>query len=294
MLNPSIISGFIAELEVRKITHSRHNLRANLGLLDDLMSSISEKGLLQPIVVRPAEEGFEVIAGNRRLEACKRLGLRKITCHMLELDDKEAYEASLIENIQHNALDPIEEAESFKKYVEEFGYGSISELARKIHRSQTYVTRRIQLLDVAPEVRNLVSLGQMSPSIAQEIARLGDQDKWPIAETIANNNLRRNHVREIVSRIKEVERVGDQSNTQKLLTLEVKKQRLERIIDKCITSLKMSMSRVSDLLDDIGDDFVLREVIFNWRQELSQQIDTLVKLRRKLKTLSNRTLDEVS
>jgi ParB family chromosome partitioning protein len=84
------------ELEVHSIHPPKFSLRSDLGQLDELISSIEEKGLLEPIVVRPVEDGFEVVAGHRRLEACKRLGWRKIPCHIIELDDREAYEVSLI------------------------------------------------------------------------------------------------------------------------------------------------------------------------------------------------------
>ena len=102
----------------------------------ELTSSIRQQGLLEPIVVRPLDDGFEVVAGNRRLDACKKAGMRKISCNILYLSDKEAYEVSLIENVQHKTLDAIEEAEAFKSYVEEYGYGGESELASRIGKSQ--------------------------------------------------------------------------------------------------------------------------------------------------------------
>ena len=72
---------------------------------------------MQAIVVRSKDEYFEVVAGNRRLNACKLLGWRKIPCHIVELDDRGAFEVSLIENIQRQTLNPIDEANAFKKYV---------------------------------------------------------------------------------------------------------------------------------------------------------------------------------
>ena len=281
-------------MEIRRIHYSKQSLRTNLGNLDDLVASIRENGLLQPIVVRPDGDTFQIIAGNRRLEACKRLGLRKITSTVVDLEDKEAYELSLVENVQRNDLDPIEEAEAFRKYVEEFGYGSITELARKIHKSQTYVTRRIQLLDVTPEIRNLVSSGQITVAIAQEIVGLGFQDKKLLAETIVGNNLHRSHVREIVRQMRGPKRDADAGSNRQVLTREAKKQRLEKIIAKCITLLKLSMSRASDVLDDTEDDFALREVIFNWRREMNEQIDTFVSLKHKLNRLSNKEFDEIA
>jgi ParB family chromosome partitioning protein len=294
-LNPSIIGGFIVELEIRKLIHSKQSLRTDLGPLEELMSSILDNGLLHPIVVRPLEDKFEVIAGNRRLEACKRLSLRKINCHVIELDDKEAYEISLVENLQHSALDPFEEASALKKYVDELGYGSISELARRIHKSQTYVTRRIQLADEVPVIRSLISSNQLTPSIAQEIAGLGYYDKKVLAQAIVKNNLSRNRVRQIVRQMKSSTGINrGLENHQQLLSTEARRHRAERIIAKSIASLKLSMSRLSEILEDTEDNFILREIMFNWRIKLNQQIDLLLKLKSMMKQLSIQEFDEIS
>lgn len=95
-----LLNGFLEEVEIRRIVPSRRALRNSLSSLDELMASISEKGLLHPIVVRPVESHFEVVAGMRRFEACKRLGMKKIPSHIASLDEREAYEISLIENIR--------------------------------------------------------------------------------------------------------------------------------------------------------------------------------------------------
>src|SRR5579862_6225633 len=96
------LTGFIDELDIGRIKHARWSPRQDPGSLEELQASILEKGLLQPIVVRPMVDakGFEIIAGNRRFEACKNLGSRTISAHIVEMNDKEAYEISLIENIQ--------------------------------------------------------------------------------------------------------------------------------------------------------------------------------------------------
>ena len=106
--------------------------------VEDLADSIKKIGLLQPIVVRTTEgsEGFEIVAGNRRYSACRQLGWRKITCHIVELDDKGAFEIALAENVQRQTLNPVEEGLAFRKYVNEFGWGGVSELAQKISESQ--------------------------------------------------------------------------------------------------------------------------------------------------------------
>jgi ParB family chromosome partitioning protein len=87
--------------------------------LHSLMRSISQKGLLQPIIVRTMENNncYEIVAGYRRYYACKKLGWRKISCQIVELTDKEAFEVSVVENVQRKTLNHIDKAKAFKKYV---------------------------------------------------------------------------------------------------------------------------------------------------------------------------------
>jgi hypothetical protein len=98
-------------IEVALLSFSRNQVRKVRDEdLSDLMASIHEHGLLEPIIVRPKGKGFEVIAGNRRLRACKLLRFRRVNCIVADLNDAEAYEVSIIENVQRSTLNPLEEA----------------------------------------------------------------------------------------------------------------------------------------------------------------------------------------
>jgi ParB family transcriptional regulator, chromosome partitioning protein len=99
----SIIPGSIGDIFISKIKQSK-NIRQQVSDTQELAKSIKQKGLLQPILVRTMDGYFEVVAGNRRYCACKSLGWKKIACHIIELDDREAFEVSLIENIQRMTL----------------------------------------------------------------------------------------------------------------------------------------------------------------------------------------------
>ena len=132
--------------------------------------SIQRVGLLQPIIVRTnSSDNFEVVAGSRRLNACKSLGWRKITCHVVELDDKTAFEVSIIENIQRHSLNPIEEGIAFKKYVKKFGWGGISELAKKLSKSTSYICKRIKLTELPKDIIDLVSSEEINVSTVEEL-----------------------------------------------------------------------------------------------------------------------------
>lgn len=101
--------GSLEDLNISDITLPTNQLRSNMNNLEELAESIRKIGLLQPIIVRSNNsENFEIVAGNRRFSACKKLGLRKIPCHIVELDDKKAFEVSVIENVQRRTLNPID------------------------------------------------------------------------------------------------------------------------------------------------------------------------------------------
>ena len=152
-----LILGLIEDIDVSSIKSSPYLYRNAMDDVSDLAESIQDKGVLQPILVRSRDSYYEIIAGHRRYKACKSLGWRKIICHVIELDDKEAFEVSLIENIQRKTLDPKEEALAFKDYVIKFGWGGISDLATKISKSTSYVQRRIKLLELPEDILDSLS-----------------------------------------------------------------------------------------------------------------------------------------
>jgi ParB family chromosome partitioning protein len=121
---------------------------------------------LQPILIRPLEHGFEIVAGHRRFQACRTLRWRFIPSKIRELSDKQAYEIQLTENIQRKSMDPIEEAEAFRRYVIDFGWGGVSELARKICKSEEYVSHHMQLLKLPDEIKHKIMNNSLNVSQA--------------------------------------------------------------------------------------------------------------------------------
>ena len=158
LYSSSFLTGVIQDIDTSRIRPPEKLLRSTHGL-EELTGSIKQKGLLQPILVRTKETYFEIVAGNRRYQSCKALGWKKVACHVVELDDREAFEISLVENVQRKTLSPLEEARAFKLYVSDYGWGGVSSLAEKIGKSASYVTKRIKLLDLPSDmlesIRNL-------------------------------------------------------------------------------------------------------------------------------------------
>ena len=139
---------------------------------ESLIISIREHGLIQPILIRPLSHGFEIVAGHRRYQACKSLRWRFIPCKIREMTNKQAFEIQLSENIQRKSMDPIEEAEAFRRYVIDFGWGGMSDLAKKIGKSEEYVSHRIQLLKLSEETKRKIASNMLNVSKAIEISTI--------------------------------------------------------------------------------------------------------------------------
>ena len=154
-------------VDARLIDSSPWNARDHSANLESLISSIRTNGLLQPIIVRISKQRFQVVAGNRRLEACRRLHWVRMPCLIREFSDKEAYEIGLIENIERRTLSPLEEATAFQKYVQETGWGGVTELAKAIGRSKEFVSHRMSLLRLPRDVLDLISTDKMASSASE-------------------------------------------------------------------------------------------------------------------------------
>lgn len=282
MSSTSALSGFLEEVETRFITSPKNSTRRDLGDVKELKASIHEKGLLQPIVVRPAGDGYEVVAGNRRLTACVELRMYKIACHVVDLTDKEAYELSLIENIQRQTLDPIEEAEALKRYVDEYGYGSVTELALKIGKSEEYVSHRIGLLTLPKDVLERVSRRLLTPSHAAELKGLRGEEQSRIAELLSNENISSKEARKMVRRVKRGLDGGPFFLRDDRPEVEDDSNYIDRVFGKCITALKITMMRLDNALDGIDErNWPIRESLLESRQTIHHEIDNMLRLKRK-------------
>ena len=144
--------------------------------LEELAASISENGLLQPILVREYGEGrYQIIAGERRFRASKLAGLNEIPAIVLDKDDKNAAQIALIENIQREDLNPIEEALAYKSLAEEY-HMTQEELSQKVGKSRSAIANFVRLLDLPEEILTLVAVGELSAGHARTLLGLNDKD----------------------------------------------------------------------------------------------------------------------
>jgi ParB family transcriptional regulator, chromosome partitioning protein len=283
IISSNALLGVIDDIPISKLRASKSQTRSSVQDVDELIDSIRQRGLLQPIVVRGLEDHYyQIIAGNRRYEACKRLFWRKITCHIVELGDRESFELSLIENIQRETLNPIDEARAFKIYISDFGWGGVSELAKKIGKSPSYVTKRIELLDLPQEVIQSVVDSNVRPSIAEELRAIKNPAKQSeLAHLIAQRHLSLRRVRELIDQANQNDD-GDYEIASCYQDREDSIRRIERAFDKCTTALKITLDRMSMIIGDIEDDnWAITQVLLQHKNMINNQINILLKEKRK-------------
>jgi ParB family transcriptional regulator, chromosome partitioning protein len=151
--------------------------RQVMGDLSELMASIAEKGIIEPLVVRPRGERFQIIAGERRYHAAVQVGLREVPVVLRDASDAEVMELALIENLQRKDLTPFEEAEALHQLAQKCRY-THEDMARKLGKSRTSITESLSLNNMPDEVRNVCRLADItSRSTLLQIVRQSDPKK---------------------------------------------------------------------------------------------------------------------
>jgi ParB family chromosome partitioning protein len=151
--------------------------RQVMGDLSELMASIAEKGVIEPLIVRQRGNRYQIVAGERRYQASVRVGLREVPVVIREVDDNEIIEVALVENIQRKDLSPFEEAEALQSLADRCGY-THEDMARRLGKSRTSVTESLALASMPAEVRNLCRLADISSkSLLLQIVRQSDTQK---------------------------------------------------------------------------------------------------------------------
>jgi ParB family chromosome partitioning protein len=141
-----------------------------------LSASLRTHGLLQPLIVRPAGDHFQLVAGERRLRAARAAGWTDVPVRVVNFNDQEVLEAALVENIQRTDLNPIEKAQGFKDYLDRF-HLTHEHLAERLGLDRSTITNLVRLLELPPEVQEAVRVGQITAGHARALAALTDRDR---------------------------------------------------------------------------------------------------------------------
>lgn len=157
--------------------------------LNDLASSIREHGILQPLLVRKKDKGYELIAGERRLRAAKLAGRDTVPVLVRELEDKEMAELAMIENLQREDLHFLEEAEGFQQLLSGFGLTQ-EDLARRVGKNQSTIANKLRLLRLAPAVRNTLLTENLTERHARALLKLDDTNRQQdVLTAVVSNSL---------------------------------------------------------------------------------------------------------
>ena len=168
--------------------------------LEELAASIIENGLIQPVILRKADKGYEIVAGERRWRACRKAGLKEIPCIIREFTDEQNMLIAIIENMQREDLNPVEEAEGLNQMIVNFGMTQ-EQVSKSVGKSRPYITNALRLLKLPSEIREMLLANQLSAGHARAIAGIGDTEKQiQLAEYAIKEGL---SVREIEKIIKE-------------------------------------------------------------------------------------------
>lgn len=167
--------------------------------IEELAGSIKAVGLLNPILVRPVGDLFEIVHGERRYRACKLAGIDAIRAEVRDLTDEQAFLIALTENIQREDLSPIDEAHALKHMIDELGY-SQTKAGEALGKSQQYVADRLSLLRLPEQVKSMITARAVSPSVGRVLARHDDIEQVEeLAQEVADGRLTVRGLRQVLS-----------------------------------------------------------------------------------------------
>jgi ParB family chromosome partitioning protein len=174
--DPDLEADSLREIDIDRILPNSHQPRKNFdeASLDELADSIREHGVVQPIVVRPLDDGFfQLIAGERRWRAAQRAGLSRVPAVVRDAAENAVLELALIENLQREDLNPMEEAQAYERLIVEFGLTQ-EEVARRVGKNRATIANMLRLLRLPPEVQQWLRENRLTTGHAKALLSLSD------------------------------------------------------------------------------------------------------------------------
>ena len=196
----------VFEVDIDKIEPNKNQPRKIFeeNALEELAESIKEHGVIQPIILKKINSGYEIIAGERRWRASKIAGIKKIPAVVKNIDDLKAFETALVENLQREGLNPMEEAKSYKRLIEEFSL-SQEEAAKKVGKSRSVVANVMRLLNLDERVQIFISENKLSNGHGRALLGISDNNiQFETAEKIIKEELSVRETEKLVKKITEI------------------------------------------------------------------------------------------
>lgn len=250
---------------IRPNTHQPRSTFPRAGIRE-LAASIREVGILQPLVVRSTESGFELIAGERRLRAAKEAGLDRVPVLIREAADSESMELALVENLQREDLNPLETAAAYQALMEGFGITKEA-LANRLGKSRAAVTNTLRLTHLPPGIREMLLEGGLTEGHARALLGLQDEGRMiQLAEKVRSEKLSVRKTEELVRAQASVSQETTQNNEPKPKTAPEEYSQASRLIQSALSlPVKVSSSRRGGKL----------EIRFKEKEELDSLIELL-------------------
>ena len=196
----------------------------------ELADSIKQYGMLQPILVTPKDDFYEIIAGERRWRAAKQAGLNEVPVMIRKYNENEIVEIALIENIQRDNLNPIEEAMAYKRLMEEFELKQ-DEVAEKVAKSRTAITNSLRLLKLDERVQEMVIEGKLSSGHARAIISIEDKEKqYMVAQKIFDEKLNVRDVEKLVKNIDKLDKSVEKTKPENDFVYRDFEEKLKKIM----------------------------------------------------------------
>jgi ParB family chromosome partitioning protein len=177
-------------------------IRMDDAALTTLAASIREHGVIQPVLVTETLDGYQLVAGERRVRAARMAGLERIPAVVRQLADREQLELALVENLQREDLDPIEAARAYRQLIDEFAF-SQEDLAGRVGRARSTVANTLRLLDLHPSVQEAVADARISEGHARALGGLESDAQARVLPTVVDDDLSVRHTEELVRRLRE-------------------------------------------------------------------------------------------
>ena len=229
-------------VKITMVEPNRKQPRKNFDedALQELSESIKQFGLLQPILVQDRKDHYEIIAGERRWRAAKLAGLKEIPVIIRDYTDQEIVEISLIENIQRENLNPIEEAQAYKRLLTEFNLKQ-DEVAERVSKSRAAVTNSIRLLKLSDEVQQMVIDDMISTGHARALLAVEDKDEqYNLAQKIFDEKLSVRDVEKLVKNLHKPEKPSKktENKTMEVIYQDIEEKLKQKLSTKVIVTSK--------------------------------------------------------
>jgi ParB family chromosome partitioning protein len=196
--------GGAIEIAIARVRSNPHQPRKRFDedSLASLTASITEHGVLQPILVTETVDGYQLVAGERRLRAAHAAGLERIPAVVRQLADRDQLELALVENLQREDLDPLETAEAYRQLIDEFGF-SQDDVANRVGRARSTVANTLRLLDLAPGVQAAVADGRLTEGHGRALGGLATELQDRVLDSVIGQELSVRQTEELVRRLRE-------------------------------------------------------------------------------------------